>query len=85
LVVHGLDPAGTDRRELSGDDGREEERHGQDLLGQPLARDRDASRRQALMLAIQGKVVQELVDVSLAGVSGAACDSLPSAARRLRH
>ena len=61
-LIHRLDPAGTDTRELGGDDGGEQQRHGEHLLGQPLAADGDPGGQQALVLAIQRQVVEELVD-----------------------
>ena len=61
-LVHGLDPAGANSFEHGRDDGGEQQRHGQHLCGEPLAGDLDTGRPQALVLAIQRQVVEELVD-----------------------
>jgi hypothetical protein len=62
LVVHGLDPATTDVLEHGRDDGGEQQGDTEHLLGQPLAADLDPGRAQALVLAIQRQVIEELVD-----------------------
>ena len=61
-LVHGLDPTGADGGQLRRDDGGQQQRHRQDLLGQPLAADLHPGAQQALVLAVQRQVIEELVD-----------------------
>ena len=61
-LVHGLDAAGTDRRELRLVDRREQRGRLRSQLREPGAADRDARVSQALMLAVQRQVPGELVE-----------------------
>jgi hypothetical protein len=61
-LVHRLDPAGADGCELCRDDGGQQQCHGQDLLGEPLAADLYPGGQQTLVLAIQRQVVEKFVD-----------------------